>query len=63
MKAAFIIYADSEPSLEKITCHYNPKKMSTTKINNIQLLAIHCSKFVHLIQQKTRLIVTGAKTA
>ena len=33
-KTPFIIYPDLEPLLEKIsTCHYNPKKSSTSKIN------------------------------
>ena len=35
MKAPFIIYADLESLLEKIsTCHYNANESSTTKINN-----------------------------
>ena len=34
MKAPFTIYADLESLLEKMnTCHNNPKKLSTTKIN------------------------------
>ena len=34
MKAPFIIYADIEPLLEKMsTCHNNPEKSATTKIN------------------------------
>ena len=34
MKAPFIIYAGLESLLEKMsTCHNNPKKSSTTKIN------------------------------
>ena len=34
MKVSFVIYADLEPLLEKISaCHSNPKKSSTTKIN------------------------------
>ena len=34
MKVPFIIYADLESLLEKISfCHNNPKKSSTTKIN------------------------------
>ena len=34
MKGPFIIYADLESLLEKMsTCHNNPKKSSTTKIN------------------------------
>ena len=34
MKVPFTIYADLESLLEKLnTCHNNPKKLSTTKIN------------------------------
>ena len=34
MKIPFIIYADIKPLLDKIdTCHNNPEKSSTTKIN------------------------------
>ena len=34
MKVPFIIHADLESLLEKMnTCHNNPKKSSTTKIN------------------------------
>ena len=34
LKVPFIIYADLESLLEKISiCHNNPKKSSTTKIN------------------------------
>ena len=34
LKVAFIIYADLESLLEKMsTCHSNPEKLSTTKIN------------------------------
>ena len=34
MKVPFIVYADIESLLEKMsTCHNNPKKSSTTKIN------------------------------
>ena len=34
MKVSFIIYVDLESLLEKMnTCHNNPKKSSTTKIN------------------------------
>ena len=34
MRAPFVIYADLECLLEKIsTCHNDPKKSSTTKIN------------------------------
>ena len=48
MKVPFIIYADLESLLEKMsTCHNNPKKLSTTKINEHTpsgyLLFRHCS--------------------
>ena len=48
MKVPFIIYADSESLLEKMgTCHNNPKKSLTTKINKHMpsgySLLTHCS--------------------
>ena len=48
MRAAFVIYADLEPLLEKMdTCHNNPEKSSTTKINKHTpsgySLFTHCS--------------------
>ena len=48
MKVPFIIYADLESLLEKRnTCHNNPEKSSTTKINEHTLscysLFTHCS--------------------
>ena len=48
MKAPFIIYADLESLLEKLnTCHNNPEKSSTTKINkhtpSDYSLFTHCS--------------------
>ena len=36
------------------TCHKNPEKTSTTKINKLQV--------IHLIQQKISLIVIETKT-
>ena len=46
MKVPFTIYADLESLLEKMnTCHDNPEKSSTTKINTHHL-SIHC---LHLI--------------
>ena len=53
MRVPFIIYADLECLLEKMnTCHNNPEKSSTTKINK---------HTVHLIQQKISLIIIGVK--
>ena len=48
MKVPFIIYADLESLLEKMnTCHNNPEKSSTTKINkhtpSAYSLLTHCS--------------------
>ena len=48
MKVPFIIYVDLESLLEKMnTCHNNPKKSSTTKINkhtpSCYSLFTHCS--------------------
>ena len=48
VKVPFIIYADLESLLEKMnTCHNNPKKPSTTKINkhthSAHSLFTHCS--------------------
>ena len=48
MKNSFIIYADFESLLEKVsTCQNNPKKSSTTKINKHTAsgysLFTHCS--------------------
>ena len=62
MKVPFIIYADLESLLEIMsTCHNNPKKSSTTKINKYTLVVIHCSQIVHSIQQKLNLIIKEAK--
>ena len=39
MEVPFIIYADLESLIEKMnTCHNNPKKLSTTKINKHTLI-------------------------
>ena len=48
VRSPFVIYADLECLLEKMsTCHNNPKKSSTTKINKHTSsgysLFIHCS--------------------
>ena len=47
MKVPFIIYADLESLLEKMnTCHNNPERSSTTKMNKhtpfAYLLFTHC---------------------
>ena len=52
MKVPFIIYDDLESLLAKMnTCHNNPEKSSTTKIN------------VRLTQQKISLIIIEVKIA
>ena len=64
MRVPFIISADLECLLEKMnTCHNNPEKSSTTKINKTHtiwlcIVYIHC---IHLIQQKLSLIIIGVK--
>ena len=61
MKVPFIIYADLESLLEKInTCHNNPEKSSTTKINKYTPSCLHT---VHLIKQKISLIIIETKIA
>ena len=54
MRLPFIIIADLECLLEKInTCHNNPEKSSTTKVNNHTPSAwLFIVYTVHLIQQK-----------
>ena len=53
MKVPFIIYADLESLLEKInTCHNNPEKSSTTKIN--QHTPSGYSLFKHCSFDKTK---------
>ena len=48
MKVPFIIYADLESLLEKMnTCHNNPKKSSTTKIN--KRTPSGCSLFTQVV--------------
>ena len=55
MRAPFAIYADLESLLEKMsTCHNNPEKSSTTKVNK----QTHA---VRMIQQKISLIIIEAK--
>ena len=53
MKIPFIIYADMESLPEKInTCHNNPKKSSTTKIN--KHTASGYSLFTHSLFDDTK---------
>ena len=62
MKAPFIIYADLESLLEKMsTCYDSPEKSSKTKISKHTLcdysLFTHCS----LMKQKISLIMIEVK--
>ena len=62
MKSPFIIYADIVSLLEKMnTCHNNPEKSSTTKINKHTTsgysLFTHCS----FDKRKNRLYYYGGK--
>ena len=53
MKVSFIIYADLEFLLEKMSnCHNNPKKSSTTKINKHTFSAY--SLFTHCLFDATK---------
>ena len=62
IRVPFVIYPDFESFLEKMNaCYNNPEKSSTTKINNIYHLVIHCLHTVHLIQQKISLIIIETK--
>ena len=62
MKVPFIIFADLESLLQKMnTCHNNPKKSLSTKINKDTLPVIHCVHTVHLIQQKISSIIIATK--
>ena len=59
MKVPFIIYADLESLLEKTsTCHNNPKKLSTTKINKHTASGY---SWFHLMQEKLSLSVIEVK--
>ena len=64
MKSPFIIYADLQCLLKKMhSCQNNPEKSYTEKKKLcITLLVIQFLQVVHLIQQKTNLIVTDVKT-
>ena len=56
-KAPFMIYADLECLLGKMhSCQNNPEKSYAEE------KVTHCLQIVHLMQHKTNLIVTEAKT-
>ena len=57
-----MIYADLECLLKKMhSCQNNPEKSYTEKKLSIRLLATHRLQIVHLMKQKTNLIVTEKK--
>ena len=64
LKAPAVIYADLECLFEKIhSCQNNPEKSYTEKNQAYDLwLVTHCLQIVHLMQQKTNLIVIKVKT-
>ena len=58
IKPPFIIYADLECLLEKIsTCNNNPKKSSTTEINKHASSVIRYLHIIHLMKQKINVII------
>ena len=63
IKLPFIIYADLECLLEKMsTCYNNLRESSTTEINKLHLV-IHYLCIVHLIKQKINSIIIEVKIA
>ena len=62
MMQPFVIYFDFESLLEKIdTCHNDPEKLSTTKINK-HIPSGYSLYSVYLMQKKISLILIGVKT-
>ena len=63
IKLPFVVYADLECLLERMsTCYNNPEKSSTTKIN-INHRVIQYLLTVHSINRKTNLIIIEVKIA
>ena len=62
IKFPFIIYADLECLLEKIsTCYNNPEESSTAEINKHTPTGYSLSTHCCLIKQKIILIIIGVK--
>ena len=62
MKLPFVIYADLECLLEKMsTCINNPNESSTIKSISIHHWVIQYLLIVHSINQKTNLIIIEVK--
>ena len=64
IKLPFVVYADLECLLEKIsTCYNNPEESSTTKINKHMPSGYSIFTLVHSINQKANLIIIKVKIA
>ena len=64
IKLPFVVYADLECLLEKMsTCYNNPEESSTTKINKHTPSVIRYLPIVHSINQKANLIIIEVKIA
>ena len=64
IKLPFVVYADLECLLEKMsTCYNNPEKSSTTKINKHKPSGYSILLIVHSINRKTNLIIIEVKIA
>ena len=62
IKLPFVIYADLECLLEKIsTCQNNPMNHQQLKLINIHHRVIHYSRIVHSINQKINSIIIEEK--
>ena len=63
LKAPFMIYVDLECLLEKMhSCQNNLENLIQRKKLSIHLLVTHCLQILHLMQQKTNLILIEGKT-
>ena len=64
MRAPFVIYADFGYLLEEMhSCQNNPENIFTQRQKFcIHLLVTHSLQIVHLMKQKTNLILTKVKT-
>ena len=62
IKLPFVVYADLECLLEKMsTCQNNPKEYQQLKLINMCHLVIHYLRIVHLIKQKINSIIIEVK--
>ena len=62
IKLPFVVYADLECLLEKMsTCYNNPEESSTTKINKDTPSGYSIFTIVYLINQKGNLIIIEVK--